>query len=289
MTVADYIEDPQHPGLYRSSSTPGTLFRFDVPTLSMVPAGPANAGTSERCEPCAGESPNARAVEPPPATPPVRERIDADEALKRLSFGERLRLLALMGFGDLDRAEILPVLAALSGVPGDKRAFYRWAEEKGIRNPDSKDAWDEYFESFFDAPANAETRPRIRTKRHRAQARRANGILDDFLSFLAMRQVVNAGGAAPASASVSQPAAAAAPARPPQEQTLRSAFEGQLVQVEGDPKVFLIENGAKRWVTSEAIMRSRFNGQLVNGRWNNVSTISSQIMAAFPDSAPVAG
>lgn len=64
-------------------------------------------------------------------------------------------------------------------------------------------------------------------------------------------------------------------------------LEGLLVQAEPAPQVYQIVNGTKRWISSEAIMRNRFRGELVGGRWNNVHYVSPAVVAQFPDGAPI--
>lgn len=64
-------------------------------------------------------------------------------------------------------------------------------------------------------------------------------------------------------------------------------LEGLLIQAEPAPHVYLIEGGKKRWVSSEAVMRGRFKGELVAGRWNNVHYVTQAVASQFPDGAPV--
>lgn len=69
-------------------------------------------------------------------------------------------------------------------------------------------------------------------------------------------------------------------------QSVSSAFEGQFLQDPSNPRVYRIENGTKRWVTSESVMQ-RFGNSLVNGRWTNTNYVSGSILANFPDGAPL--
>lgn len=59
--------------------------------------------------------------------------------------------------------------------------------------------------------------------------------------------------------------------------------EGKLVQGIGNPRVYHIEGGKKRWVPSEEIMRTRFGSQLVNGRWTNTIYMPLAGLGQFPD------
>jgi hypothetical protein len=65
--------------------------------------------------------------------------------------------------------------------------------------------------------------------------------------------------------------------------SLASTFEGQLVQVEGDPRVYVIQGGLKKWVNSEPIMRNLFKSDLVNGHWTGVNYVTAPILSSFPD------
>ena len=50
--------------------------------------------------------------------------------------------------------------------------------------------------------------------------------------------------------------------------------DGSLLQAEGDKKVYLIENGKKRWIASAAVFSSRYN-------WNDIQIVISSDLASF--------
>lgn len=72
------------------------------------------------------------------------------------------------------------------------------------------------------------------------------------------------------------------PARVPSAQEL----EGRLVQENGNPRVYRVEDGKKRWVPSEAVMRSKFGAELVQGRWTGVLYVPAGALAQLPDGSP---
>ena len=261
----DYNEKAGAPGIYTSPQRPGMHFHFDPKTLSMVPVQlPANGETADR-------------------------PVDAD-AFRLLGYGEAMRLIVKTNLPSLGE-EGRVILLALKDAPAEKTEFYAWAKAQGVCDPQSKESWERYIARFVPkSAANAEPRARIRTPRDKqpTQTRVANGILDDFLSFVLASSSgtvsLNGSPAATTPAPVSLPPVLAAPAAP---MSLAGAFEGHLVQADNDPHVYLIENGLRRWVNSEAVMRQHFNRQLVNGRWTNVDYVSPQILASFAEGAPV--
>ena len=61
-----------------------------------------------------------------------------------------------------------------------------------------------------------------------------------------------------------------------------SAWEGKLVKAgDNDPKIYLIEKGKKRWVTSpDALQKHGF-------QWDDVKRVSAADLTAVPEGAPI--
>jgi hypothetical protein len=59
------------------------------------------------------------------------------------------------------------------------------------------------------------------------------------------------------------------------------ALEGKLVQSIGDTKIYLVDQGKKRWITSpDAFQKHGF-------RWDSVNRVSPEQLAALPEGDPI--
>lgn len=61
---------------------------------------------------------------------------------------------------------------------------------------------------------------------------------------------------------------------------VKNIAEGSLVKTAGDSKVYLIENGQKRWLTSGDVFISRFF-------WDKIKIVSVQDISVYPDGADI--
>jgi hypothetical protein len=63
--------------------------------------------------------------------------------------------------------------------------------------------------------------------------------------------------------------------------TPASRWEGKLVVASNDQKIYLIQNGRKRWITSPDVMQKH------GFRWDAVNRVPPAELAALPEGEPV--